>query len=77
MFCACVAFINSKFNLPGAFPLGYRIKVSLNKGGIRFGFDAALEDAMSSKETDSRPTINRFVGEVVDIYQKIVWGQEQ
>ena len=63
-----VAFINIKFHLPGEFPLGYRIKVSLQKGGITFGFDAAVEDAIVSKETDS--TINGFVGEVVDVYQK-------
>ena len=43
----------------------------MQKGGITFGFDAAVEDAIISKETDS--TINGFVGEVVDI----VWGQEQ
>ena len=63
-----VAFINIKFNLPGEFPLGYRIKVSLQKGGIAFGVDAAVEDAIISKETDC--TINGFVGEVVDVYQK-------
>ena len=62
------AFINIKFHLPGEFPLGYRIKVSLQKGGITFGFDAAVEDALISKDTDS--TINGFVGEVVDVYQK-------
>ena len=47
-----VAFVNVKFHLPGEFPLGYRIKVSLQKGGIAFGFDAAVEDAIISKETD-------------------------
>ena len=31
-----VAFVNIKFHLPGEFPLGYRIKVSLQKGGIAF-----------------------------------------
>ena len=43
-----------KFNLPGEFLLGYRIKASLQskKGGIAFGFDAAVEDAIISKETD-------------------------
>ena len=44
-----VTFINIKFCLPGEFPLG--IKVSLQKGGISFGFDAAVEDAIISKET--------------------------
>ena len=34
-----VAFINIKFHLPGEFPLGYRIKVMLQKGGILLGFD--------------------------------------
>ena len=63
-----VAFINIKCHLPGEFPLGYRIKVSLQKGGIAFGFDAAIEDAIVSKETDC--TIHGFVGEVVDVYQK-------
>ena len=63
-----VAFVNVKFHLPGEFPLGYRIKVSLQKGGIAFGFDAAVEDAIISKETDC--TIDGFVGEVVDVYQK-------
>ena len=63
-----VAFINIKFHLPGEFPLGYRIKVSLQKGGITFGFDVAVEDAIISKETDS--TINGLVGEVVAVYQK-------
>ena len=29
-----VVFINIKFRLPGEFPLGYRIKVSLQKGGL-------------------------------------------
>ena len=29
--------------------LGYRIKVGLQKGGIAFGFDAAVEDAIISK----------------------------
>ena len=48
--------------------MGYRIKVSLQKGGIAFGFDAAVEDAIISKETDC--TIDGFVGEVVDVYQK-------
>ena len=61
-----VAFVN--VHLPGEFPLGYRIKVSLQKGGIAFGFDAAVEDAIISKETDC--TIDGFVGEVVDVYQK-------
>ena len=61
-----VAFINIKFHLPGEFSLGYRIKVSLQKGGITFGFDAVpvVEDAIISKETDC--TIDGFVGEVVD-----------
>ena len=63
-----VAFVNVKFHLPGEFPLGYRIKVSLQKGGIAFGFDAAIEDAIISKETDC--TIDGFVGEVVDVYKK-------
>ena len=63
-----VAFVNVKFHLPGEFPLGYRIKVSLQKGVIAFGFDAAVEDAIISKETDC--TIDGFVGEVVDVYQK-------
>ena len=49
-----VAFINIKFNLPGEFPLGYRIKVMLQKGGILLGFDAAVQDAIISKETDCR-----------------------
>ena len=38
------------------------------------GFDAAVEDAIISKETDC--TIDGFVGEVVDVI-KIVWGPEQ
>ena len=63
-----VAFVNVKFHLPGEFPVGYIIKVSLQKGGIVFGFDAAVEDAIISKETDC--TIDGFVGEVVDVYQK-------
>ena len=63
-----VAFINIKFHLPGEFPLGCRIKVSLQKGGITFGFDAAVEDAIIGKETDC--TIDGFVGEVADVYQK-------
>ena len=42
--------------------------VSLQKGGIVLGFDAAVEDAIISKETDC--TIDGFVGEVVDLYQK-------
>ena len=63
-----VAFVNVKCHLPGEFPLGYRIKVSLQKGGIAFGFDAAVEEAIISKETDC--TIDGFVGEVVDVYQK-------
>ena len=29
-----VAFVNVKFHLPGEFPLGYRIKISLQKDGI-------------------------------------------
>ena len=33
-----VAFINIKFHLPGEFPLGYRIKVILQKGGICWCF---------------------------------------
>ena len=41
-----VAIINVKFHLPGEFELGYRIEVSLQKGGIMFGFDAAVEDAI-------------------------------
>ena len=63
-----VAFINIKFYLPGEFPLGYRIKVSLQKGRVTFGFDAAVEDAITSKETDC--TIDGFVGKVIDVYQK-------
>ena len=63
-----VAFVNVKIHLPGEFPVGYRIKVSLQKGGIVFGFDAAVEGAIISKETDC--TIDGFVGEVVDVYQK-------
>ena len=70
-----VAFVNVKFHLPGEFPLGYGIKVSLQKGVIAFGFDAAVEDAIISKETDC--TIDGFVGETIDVYiSKIVWGQE-
>ena len=49
-----VAFVNVKFHLSGEFPLGYRIKVSLQKGGIAFGVDAGVEDAIISKETDCR-----------------------
>ena len=64
------AFINIKFHLPGEFPLGYRIKVMLQKGGILLGFDAAVQDAIISKETDCRPTTAGFVGEVVDVFQK-------
>ena len=63
-----VAFINIKFNLPGEFPLGYWVKVSLQKGGIAFGSDAAVEDAIISKETGC--AIDGFVGEVIDVYQK-------
>ena len=55
-----VAFINIKFHLPGEFSLGYRIKITLQKSGIAFGFDAAVEDAIISKETDC--TIDGFVG---------------
>ena len=47
-----VAFVNVKFHLPGEFPLGYRIKVSLQKGGIAFGFDAAVEDACNHQQRD-------------------------
>ena len=47
----------------------------MQKGGIAFGFDAAVEDAIISKETDC--TIDGFVGEVIDVYKKIVSGQEQ
>ena len=43
-----VSFINIKFHLPGEFPLGYRIKASLQKGGITVGFDAAVEGAIIS-----------------------------
>ena len=43
-----VAFINNKFHMPGEFPLGYRIMVSLRKGGIVLGFDAAVQDMQSS-----------------------------
>ena len=32
-----VAFINIRFHLPGEFPLSFRIKVTLQKGGIVFG----------------------------------------
>ena len=46
-----VAFINIIFHLPGEFPLGYKIKVILQKGGIVLGFDAAVHDAIISKET--------------------------
>ena len=46
----------------------FTFKVSLQKGGIAFGFDAAVEDAIISKETGC--TIDGFVGEVVDVYQK-------
>ena len=53
---------------PSEFPLGYIIKVSLQKGGIVFGFEAAVEDAIISKETD-RAT-DGFVREVVVAYQK-------
>ncbi len=53
--------------VPVEFPLGYRIKVSLQKGGIVLGFDAAVEDAIISKETDC--ATDGFVGEVVDVYQ--------
>ena len=63
-----VAFINIKFQLPGEFPLGYRIKVSLQKGGMVLGFDAAVQDVIISKETDC--TTAGFVGEVVDVYHK-------
>ena len=63
-----VAFINIKCHLPGEFPLGYIIKVCLQKGGIAFGFDAAVEDAIISKVTDCN--VDGFVGEVVDVYQK-------
>ena len=71
-----VAFVNVKFHLPGEFPVGYIIKVSLQKGGIVFGFDAAVEDAIISKETDCN--IDGFVGEVVDrCISEIVSGQEQ
>ena len=63
-----VAFVNVKIHPPGEFPLGYRIKVSLQKCVIAFGFDAAVEDAIISKETDC--TIDGFVGEVIDVYQK-------
>ena len=58
-----VAFINIKFHLSGEFPLGYRIKVILQKGGILLGFDAAVQDAIISKETDC--TTAGFVREVV------------
>ena len=64
-----VAFINIKLHdLPGEFPLGCRIKVMLQKGGILLGFDAAVQDAIISKETHC--TTASFVGEVVDVYQK-------
>ena len=63
-----VAFINIKFHLPGEFPLGYIIKVIMQKGGIVLGFDAAVQDAIISKGTDC--TTASFVGEVVDVYQK-------
>ena len=42
--------------------IGYIIKVSLQKGGIVLGFDAAVEDAIISKGT-----IDGFVEEVVGI----------
>ncbi len=48
--------------------MGYRIKVILQKGGIVLGFDAAVQGAIISKETDC--TTAGFVGEVVDVYQK-------
>ena len=67
-----VAFINIKFHLPGEFPLGYITNVSLQKGGIAFGFDAAVEDAIISKETDF--TIDGFVGEVVAVHIKNSMG---
>ena len=63
-----VAFINIKFHLAGEFPLGYIITVSLQKGGIVLGFDAAVQDAIISKETDC--TTDGFVGEVFDVYIK-------
>ncbi len=66
--CSIYIIINIKFHLPGEFPLGYRIKVRLQKGGIVLGFDAAVEDAIISKEMDC--TVDGFVGEVVDVYQK-------
>ena len=67
-----VAFINIKFHLPGEFPLplGYRIKVMLQKGGILLGFDAAVQDAIISKAKEADCTTAGFVGEVVDVYQK-------
>ena len=66
-----VAFINVKFHLPGEFPLDNIIKVSLQNGVIVLGFDAAVEDAIISKETYC--AIDGFVGEVI----AIVWVQEQ
>ena len=42
--------------------------MSLQKGGIVLGFDAAVEDAITIKYTDC--TTDGFVGEVVDVYQK-------
>ena len=63
-----VAFINITFHLPVEFPLGCRVKVSLQKGGIAFGSDAAVEEAIISKETDC--TIDGFVGEVIDVHNQ-------
>ena len=68
-----VAFINIKFHLPGEFPLGYRIKVSLQKGGITFGFDAAVEDAIISRRI---VLLMASSGRSL-MYINIVWGQEQ
>ena len=48
--------------------LNFICQVSSQKGGIVVGFDAAVEDAIISKETDC--TIDGFVGEVVYIYIK-------
>ena len=47
-----VPVINIKLHLLGEFPLSYRIKVSLQNGGIVLGFDAAVEDAIISKWMD-------------------------
>ena len=57
--------------------MGHIIKVSLQKIGITLGSDAAVEDAIISKETDC--TIDGFVGDVVYIKNRmgprtVPWG---